>query len=388
MVNIDNITDAEWRKPSNIAQHKVMRDKINEVITVVNEGGGGGTVPPELVQDVATLKTEMSVVQTEMSVVQLDVTMLKNEVPLIQADVYGLLSALNATNGSVANVQNGLDTTNDNVTALSGKVATDEELGLVKASLVDGKINVDAEGVMSMNGYTPPVPAERVKMIALDYPNQFEAKVKLTAPLTLTFTTIASKNITIFPYNSPTVPINECQENAQYLLMLKKPLPDWYNKVEMFVGWCFGGYNNSTQRPATSAGVSEKECVISSATMGITNWNNKFISGVSYIGGQTNLVMPIVFKFGNSTTSYHMYYLPVAIDSFGKLTIATTGLRLYMPYNSTNPTTYTYPINTEIILAKYIQTQWGYPITGYQLADSKDPIVSSLGYMVLNNTVF
>ena len=42
MVNIDNITDAEWRKPSNIAQHKVMRDKINEIITVVNEGGGGG----------------------------------------------------------------------------------------------------------------------------------------------------------------------------------------------------------------------------------------------------------------------------------------------------------------------------------------------------------
>ena len=57
MVNIDNITDAEWRKPSNIAQHKVMRDKINEVITVVNEGGGGGggggSVPPELITDVA-----------------------------------------------------------------------------------------------------------------------------------------------------------------------------------------------------------------------------------------------------------------------------------------------------------------------------------------------
>ena len=43
MVNIDNITDAEWRKPSNIAQHKVMRDKINEIITVINEGGGGGS---------------------------------------------------------------------------------------------------------------------------------------------------------------------------------------------------------------------------------------------------------------------------------------------------------------------------------------------------------
>ena len=67
MVNIDNITDAEWRKPSNIAQHKVMRDKINEIIAVVNEGGGGGggggSVPPELVADVATLKTDMVTVQ-------------------------------------------------------------------------------------------------------------------------------------------------------------------------------------------------------------------------------------------------------------------------------------------------------------------------------------
>ena len=64
MVNIDNITDAEWRKPSNIAQHKVMRDKINEVIAVVNEGGG---VPPELVTDVASLKTDMVTVQAELN---------------------------------------------------------------------------------------------------------------------------------------------------------------------------------------------------------------------------------------------------------------------------------------------------------------------------------
>ena len=67
MVNIDNITDAEWRKPSNIAQHKVMRDKINEVITVVNEGGGGGSVPAELITDVATLKTDMVTVQNEVA---------------------------------------------------------------------------------------------------------------------------------------------------------------------------------------------------------------------------------------------------------------------------------------------------------------------------------
>ena len=71
MVNIDNITDAEWRKPSNIAQHKVMRDKINEIITLVNEGGGGGggRVPPELVTDVATLKTDMVTVQAEINAI-------------------------------------------------------------------------------------------------------------------------------------------------------------------------------------------------------------------------------------------------------------------------------------------------------------------------------
>ena len=84
MVNIDNITDAEWRKPSNIAQHKVMRDKINEVITAVNEGGGGGggTVPPELVTDVATLKTDMVTVQAELNAINDGITNVQNEVAL------------------------------------------------------------------------------------------------------------------------------------------------------------------------------------------------------------------------------------------------------------------------------------------------------------------
>ena len=82
MVNIDNITDAEWRKPSNIAQHKVMRDKINEVIAVVNEGGGGGSVPPELVADVATLKTDMVTVQVELNAINDDITNVQNEVAL------------------------------------------------------------------------------------------------------------------------------------------------------------------------------------------------------------------------------------------------------------------------------------------------------------------
>ena len=84
MVNIDNITDAEWRKPSNIAQHKVMRDKINEVITVVNEGGGGGggTVPSELVADVATLKTDMVTVQAELNAINDGITNVQNEVAL------------------------------------------------------------------------------------------------------------------------------------------------------------------------------------------------------------------------------------------------------------------------------------------------------------------
>ena len=128
MVNIDNIADAEWRKPSNITQHKVMRDKINEVIGVVNEGSGG----------VATLKTDMATVQVELNAINDGVTNVQNEVDVI--------------NNDVTNVQNGLSTTNANLTALSGKIATPDELGLVKISEISnnspGAIKLDAYGRM------------------------------------------------------------------------------------------------------------------------------------------------------------------------------------------------------------------------------------------------